>query len=167
MKLPLLPLFLLVVSLATPARGQDRPPSPCLPGETGVVVVVRDHQLALCERGRFVARYPVALGSGGVGKRRQGDAKTPLGVYPLGTPRASQSFGTFVPVGYPTPAQKKLGYTGFAVGIHGPPRGSTVTSPLNTAFDWTLGCIAVGSDAEMDAISAWLRRQRTAGVRIH
>jgi len=139
-------------------------PTPCHRGETAVLVRVSDHALELCQDGRSVARHKVALGSGGIGKRQQGDGKTPLGLYPLGAPRPSASFGTFVPVGYPTAQQHRLGFTGNSVGIHGPPRG--VGGALTTTIDWTAGCIAVGTDAEIAAISAWIRDRRVRTVRI-
>jgi len=111
-----------------------------------------------------VASHRVALGSGGLGKQKEGDGKTPLGRYGLGAPRQSQGYGIFVPVGYPTPAQQKLGFTGSAVGIHGPPRGAG--GALTTTVDWTAGCIAVGTDAEIEAISTWIRARHVKTVRI-
>src|SRR2546426_2950671 len=87
------------------------PAATCHPHESAVVVNATAHQLSLCEDGQAVARHRVALGAGGLGKRKQGDAKTPLGLYPLGAPRPSQLFGTFVPVGYPTGAQQQRGFT--------------------------------------------------------
>jgi len=127
-------------------------------------VRVSAHSLDLCQDGRSLGSHRVALGTGGTGKRVQGDGKTPLGLYPLGAPRPSPSFGTFVPVGYPTPAQHKLGFTGSAVGIHGPPRGWV--GALSTTIDWTAGCIALGTDAEIESISAWIRTRRVRAVRI-
>jgi len=134
----------------------------CTTHETAVVVDVSTRTLRLCERGKTQREFPVALGIGGLGKRQQGDHRTPLGVYPLGTPRPSSQYGTFIPVGYPTPQQIAMGFTGTAVGIHGPPRANANDGPRNTAVDWTWGCIAVGSDPEIQAIAAWLRgRPRT------
>jgi murein L,D-transpeptidase YafK len=163
MKTALLPLPLFLLGLA-PCGGQAR--SICRAGETAVVVNTEDHRLHLCQAGRPIAGYRVALGAGGTGKQREGDGKTPLGAYQLAPPRASASYGTFVHVGYPTPAQQRAGLTGSAVGIHGPPRGWSGGSALATAVDWTAGCIAVGSDAEIEAISAWLRRLQVRSVRI-
>jgi murein L,D-transpeptidase YafK len=138
---------------------------PCLAAETAVVVQVVERSLILCREGRSVGRYPVALGAGGVGKRRTGDNKTPLGRYPLGRPRASQSYDTFVPVGYPTAAQRRLGLSGNAIGIHGPPRGFDGAAAA-TATDWTAGCIAVGTDGEIRTIAAFVQRHRVTAVRI-
>jgi murein L,D-transpeptidase YafK len=152
-------LFALALALAFPTAT-----APCRPHETGVVVEVAAHALTLCDEGRTAARHRVALGSGGVGKRQRGDDRTPLGLYSLGAPRASQHFGTFVPVGYPTGSQRRMGFTGDSVGIHGPPRG--IAGALGTAIDWTAGCIAVGSDAEIESIAAFIRRRQARTVRI-
>jgi len=138
-------------------------PAPCRRGETAVLVRVADHALELCQDGRSIGHHKVALGSGGIGKRQQGDGKTPLGLYALGAPRPSVNYRTFVPVGYPTAQQSRLGFTGNSVGIHGPPRGS---GPFTTTSDWTAGCIAVGTDAEIERISAWIRDRRVRTVRI-
>ena len=155
-------LSLGLVFLARPLPAE--PARPCQPGETGVVVRTQARALELCQSGRSVASHPVALGFGGLGKRREGDGKTPLGRYGLGAPRPSQHYRTFVPVGYPTPAQQKEGFTGSAVGIHGPPRGGG--GALSTAIDWTAGCIAVGTDAEIESISTWIRSRSVKTVRI-
>lgn len=160
MKPLLLTLLLLSNAEATAAA------APCHLRETAVVVQAREHTLHLCQAGKSVARYAVALGSGGLGKRLMGDGKTPLGAYPLALPRASSSYGTFVHVGYPTPIQQKLGFTGNAIGIHGPPRGWLASTGALTSVDWTAGCIAVGTDAEIDAIAGWIRRLQVRSVRI-
>lgn len=176
---------MLVVALITFVRApsvpaSDDPPlthgrqarassSDCRPGETAVVVDTITHRLTLCELGRATAAFPVALGSGGTDKRRRGDNKTPLGVYALGAPRASQDFHLFVPVAYPTAAQARLGYTGSAIGLHGPPRrfagllAILVPIPLP---DWTAGCIAVRTDEEIDSIAAWLRARSNPHIRL-
>jgi murein L,D-transpeptidase YafK len=105
----------------------------------------------------------VALGSGGVGKARQGDKRTPLGSYPLGEPRASQKFGTFIPVAYPTPTQRKRGYTGGAVGVHGPP---TRVPWIGRLFDWTAGCVALASRAEIEEVADWARRAHPVAIHL-
>ena len=141
-------------------------PGPCPDGATEVVVDTRLRGLWLCESGRAVERFPVAIGRGGPGKRQQGDLRTPLGDYPLGSPRASRRYGLFIPVGYPTPDQRRLGYTGTAVGIHGPARPARWLGGLNTLWDWTAGCVVVGSDAEIERIAGWVASRAPARVRI-
>lgn len=142
-------------------------PSPCARVGAAVLVETGAHRLSLCQDGRASETFRVALGTGGVGKQREGDAKVPLGEYPLGTPRGSAQFGTFILVGYPTRAQRRAGFTGGAVGVHGPTRASRfLSSASNTDSDWTLGCIAVGSDAEIQRIAAWVREKRIARILI-
>jgi murein L,D-transpeptidase YafK len=149
-----------LVLLATAAK-----PGPCTALGAALLVETTPHTLSLCEDGRAAETFRVALGTGGVGKRRQGDAKVPLGAYPLGTPRGSALFGTFILVGYPTPSQRREGFTGGDVGVHGPPRASRLNgSEVNTSTDWTLGCIAVGSDAEIERVARWVRDKRIARV---
>jgi hypothetical protein len=139
------------------------PAATCPERGAAIVVETGQHRLWTCEDGRAAGEYAVALGSGGVGKTRQGDAKVPLGEYSLSPPRGSSQFHQFILIGYPTPTQRRSGYTGSAVGVHGPARGSEkLSASLNTSVDWTLGCIAVGSDDEIDRIAAWVNRR---GVR--
>jgi murein L,D-transpeptidase YafK len=158
-------LLLALASVASPARSE---PNPCQPNETAVVVQADDHRLHLCEAGRVARSFDVSLGAGGVGKQRQGDQKTPLGTYGLGAPRASRDYHLFVPVSYPTATQARQGFTGSAIGIHGPPRGFGGGLALVHAVvpDWTAGCIALGTNGEIDTIATWLRRQATRRLRV-
>jgi hypothetical protein len=45
------------------------------------------------------------------------------------------------------------------VGIHGPPRDWDLPYPVTT-FDWTLGCIATGTDAEVEAVAEFVRMRQ-------
>jgi len=149
-----------VLALAQAAAANDV----CAGRATLIVVQTKPHLLYLCEGGRTVTRMKVALGSGGLDKRRQGDAKVPLGGYSLAAPVASRQFHTFILIGYPTPAQRRAGFTGSAVGVHGPARG--YAGALSTSVDWTLGCIAVGTDGEIDEIAAWVKARRVNRIEI-
>jgi hypothetical protein len=154
----------LLALLAGGARGAVA--GPCARAGTFVAIDARARRLALCAGGAADETFAVAFGVGGLGKTREGDNRTPLGPYALGAPRASHLFGTFIPVGYPTAAQARLGFTGGAIGIHGPARAFQWAGRANTAVDWTAGCIAVGSDAEIARIAGWVRAHPGADVRI-
>lgn len=140
--------------------------APCVGVERPTVVVEATRgTLDLCRGGRSEGSFSVAFGVGGVGKRRRGDGKTPLGRYRLGTPRASVGgFHRFIPVGYPTAAQRRQGYTGSAIGIHGPHRATRWLGRAANLVDWTNGCVAVAEDAEIDAIEAWVRRRKAGWI---
>lgn len=132
-----------------------------------VVVEATRHTLDLCVAGRSEGSYAVAFGVSGVGKRKEGDGRTPLGRYRLSPPRASRSgFHRFIPIGYPTAAQRKQGYTGSAVGIHGPARALRWLGDAINAVDWTNGCVAVATDAEIEAIEAWVRRRKARWIEL-
>jgi len=156
--------LVLVLAAAVACEGRRRAPDRCAGEDRTIVVDTAEHELLLCEAGRTARTFDVALGRGGVGKRKEGDRRTPLGAYPLGEPRPSARFGTFVPIGYPTAEQAASGLTGSDVGIHGPRRTLAFLGGANVLLDWTLGCVAVGTDAEIEAIAAWVREQHAARV---
>jgi len=137
--------------------------NPCTSPEPQVVVIAKDHHLWLCDQGHAVAHYDVALGRSGTGKRAAGDRKTPLGTYPLGKARLSSRFGTFIPVAYPTASQRLQGFSGADVGIHGPDRRLRWAGRANTWFDWTAGCIALGTDENVRAVAWWVQT-RNPGI---
>ncbi len=137
--------------------------NPCQGEATSLVEWTRLHVLFLCQNGELVKSYDIALGRGGIYKTKEGDLKTPIGVYPVGAPTKSEQFGTFIPVGYPTPQEVEKGYTGDAIGIHGPDRRFRCAGFLNVAIDWTQGCQAVASDNQINEIAAWIRTRRKEG----
>src|SRR5512142_2256593 len=153
------------VALWGRASAGEPGPAPCPPSGDTIVVLTGARALWLCANGAPEARFPIALGRSGIGKRRRGDGRTPLGTYALGAPRPSARYGTFIPISYPTPGQAARGFTGGAVGIHGPPRGMDATRDYPvTELDWTLGCIATGTDEEVGAIADFVRARRPSVV---
>lgn len=143
-----------------PAPQEVTTPARCPPTGPAVAIFVRKRELWLCVDGEPAARYQVALGQQGSGKTRKGDNRTPLGTYTLGAPRASSRFGTFIPIAYPTAEQKALGLTGGDLGIHGPPRKLPEPDYPSTAYDWTQGCVATGTDAEIEAVAAFVKERQ-------
>lgn len=127
---------------------------------TAVVVETGAHTMSLCADGAEVKRYRVAIGSGGVAKKRVGWAQTPLGTYTLVAPRRSKQFHTFIGLVNPDPKR----FSAWAIGLHGPPRESKDEGDLNVASDWTWGCIAVASDALIDEVAAFVRERKVTRV---
>lgn len=138
------------------------PPEPCADKGTALYVDATHRTLWLCESGKAIEAMPVALGKGGLDKRVEGDAKVPLGAYALGSPRPSKSFHLFIPVGYPTPVQRRKGFSGGAIGVHGPLRA--YGGPISTGIDWTLGCIAVGTDEEIGRVADWIKTSKARRI---
>ena len=130
---------------------------PCIGKKTTLLADTEIQVIFLCKDGKSIGDYDFSMGRSGVNKRELGDKKTPLGKYPLGKPRTSDLFKVFIPVGYPTISQEKLGYTGADVGIHGPPRGLfRCTGFLNDSVNWTQGCLAVSSDTFVKEIGRFV-----------
>jgi murein L,D-transpeptidase YafK len=146
--------------------GLELPCGACPAKGRWVYVDVHTHRLSLCDASREVKSYRVALGRGGIDKTRSGDGRTPVGTYPLGTPRRSERFLLFLPVGYPTLAQRSSGSTGSAVGVHGPARAFRWAGAANIVIDWTQGCIALGSDDEINEVASWVRTEQVRQIRI-
>ena len=141
-------------------------PATCGSNDRRIVVLTSSRKLLLCDRERVAASFDVHLGRGGAGKTRQGDNKVPLGVYPLGRPRRSSRFWIFIPVGYPTPEQRKRGFTGQDVGVHGPHRMLRWLGPLTNSVSSTAGCVGLGSDEQIEAVAAWVRWLRIDRIEI-
>jgi murein L,D-transpeptidase YafK len=143
----------------------DEPgPRPCAGSDPHLVVDTGEHRLSLCQNGRPTATHAVRLGTGGVGKTSEGDGKVPLGEYALGRPRPSSKYGAFIEIGYPTDEQRLKGYTGTAVGVHGPDRRLTWLGLANNWFDTTDGCIGLATDPEMKRLSKWVTSSKAQRI---
>lgn len=139
-------------------------PHPCSDSKNYIDTDTQKSKLFLCSQKNIYKQYPVSFGTGGFGKTRRGDARTPLGTYTLGTPRASTRFITFIPIGYPNADQIKKGYTGSDVGLHGPMKTFESAKRLNTIVNWTDGCIAVGSKEEITEIANWVKKEKVSTI---
>ncbi len=134
----------------------------CPPKGAAIVVATGSHRMVLCAAGEVAHAYDVAIGSGGAVPiaQRIGWAVTPLGVFTLTPPRPSAQFHLFI--GLENPAPKR--FSAWAIGLHGPPRPSKDAGHSNVESDWTWGCIAVSSDAEIDEVAQWVKAQRATRV---
>ena len=156
MKTKYLLIIMVGISLIANAEVKPKPLDKTCLLENGIVVHGSARQLLVCEKKRPIYRFKIALGTNGLGKQKTGDRKTPIGLYILGQPRKSNKFGMFIPIQYPTLAQRMSGFTGTHVGIHGPHWQFRSKTELNTSRDWTQGCIALGSDQYIRTISQWI-----------
>ena len=102
-------------------------------------------------RPRLIADYYVTLGKNGIEKTRQGDQKTPLGVYHVtgNLPRSKLAdfygSGAF-PINYPNEWDRRLGRNGHGIWLHGVP--SDVYSRPPRASD---GCIVL-ANSDLDSV---------------
>ena len=107
-------------------------------------------------RARYVADYYVTLGKNGVDKIREGDQKTPIGVYHVtaNLPRSKLTdfygAGAF-PINYPNEWDKRRSRTGHGIWLHGVP--SDVYSRAPNASD---GCIVL-ANGDLEAVGKMLQ----------
>jgi len=122
-----------------------------------VVIGKIAHRLSLMNHGKPVRTYKVALGSQlNLPKERQGDGRTPEGLYIIDGRNASSAFHRALHISYPNVADRARATAGgFAPGgdimIHGIRNGLGWIGSLHRIFDWTKGCIAV-TDGEIEEI---------------
>lgn len=107
-------------------------------------------------RPRLIADYYVTLGKNGVEKTRQGDQKTPVGVYHVtaNLPRKKLTdfygAGAF-PINYPNEWDKRQGRNGHGIWLHGVP--SDVYARPPRASD---GCIVL-ANPDLESVSRYVQ----------
>ena len=95
---------------------------------------------------QYVADYYVSVGRNGIEKERQGDQRTPLGVYQVTSSVAREKLIDFYgpgafPINYPNEWDKRNAKTGSGIWIHGTP--STTYSRPPRASD---GCVVLTNE---------------------
>ena len=110
------------------------------------------------EKGRpqFVTDYYVTLGKRGIDKTREGDQKTPIGVYHVTANLPRKKLADFYgsgafPINYPNEWDKRHGRNGHGIWLHGTPSDTYARPPR--ASD---GCIVL-SNVDLDFLSAELQ----------
>jgi murein L,D-transpeptidase YafK len=107
-------------------------------------------------RPQFIADYYVTLGKNGVEKTREGDQKTPIGVYHVTGNLPRQKLTDFYgagafPINYPNAWDKRLGRNGYGIWLHGTPSDTYSRPPR--ASD---GCLVL-ANADLEAVAPRLQ----------
>lgn len=143
--------------LTDPARAE--PPALLPKAEQADLVVIEkaERRLTLYRGGAVIERFPIVLGFAPEGdKTREGDGRTPEGIYRIDRRNDRSSFHLSLGINYPRPDQRAAARAegrnpGGDIFIHGQPNGYRGPT-LN--YDWTAGCAAV-SNADIRRI--WQR----------
>jgi murein L,D-transpeptidase YafK len=143
----ILAIFGLVTSLH--AAGQALPPGTV----ADRVVIEKSARTLTLYRGRDPLKaYKVALGTNATGpKEREGDGRTPEGMYIIDSRKHDSAFHRALHISYPNSQDRqrarKLGVApGGAIMIHGLPNGMGMIGRAHLLRDWTRGCIAVTNE---------------------
>jgi murein L,D-transpeptidase YafK len=122
-----------------------------------VLVLKSERTLQLLSHGKVLKIYKVALGGQPVGaKTRQGDHRTPEGIYVLDHRNSRSQFYKSIHISYPNAADRERSAkahvpTGGDVFLHGLPNGYGFVGKEHRLRDWTDGCVAA-TDEEIDEI---------------
>ena len=124
-----------------------------------VLVEKGKRQLHLLKNGMPFRTFRIALGFAPEGdKEREGDQKTPEGIYMLDARNPDSDFFLSIHISYPNErdraeARSRGDDPGGAIMIHGQPNAPTFSQAYYAREDWTNGCIAVSNS---DMIDIWL-----------
>jgi len=137
----------------------ERPPEGALPKEFIAIPPSTRHAIAvdasrsrlyLFENGpdglKLVEDHYVSVGRLGVGKKEQGDQRTPLGVYFVTSRLDAAQLQNFygagaLPLNYPNEYDRRLGKTGNGIWLHGVPPQNFARSPQSTD-----GCVVLANE---------------------
>ena len=124
-----------------------------------VVVEKSKRKLHLVKDGEFFRTFDIALGMFPIGdKNKEGDQRTPEGVYQLDMRNPDSDFFLSIHISYPDGADRRAARAnglepGGQIMIHGQPNEPTYSEAYYAKEDWTNGCIALSNS---DMIDIWL-----------
>jgi murein L,D-transpeptidase YafK len=132
---------------------------PLPPGTTidWIVVEKAARKLSVFRDGRQLKTYRVALGRSPIGpKEKEGDMKTPEGIYKIDGRNAQSSYHLALHISYPSNddnarAAERGVSAGLDIMIHGIPNGRGWIGAFHRWTDWTAGCIAL-TDEEIEEL---------------
>jgi murein L,D-transpeptidase YafK len=125
-----------------------------------IVIEKGARRLYLLRGDDVIVEYPVRLGLNPFGhKQREGDFRTPEGVYHLSRRNPRSEFFLSVEVSYPNEADRSRARQagvrpGGLIMIHGQPNVPRKSPDYYANNDWTDGCIAVSNS---DMVDIWQR----------
>jgi len=138
-------------------RYLDAPPVDYLPGPVLQLAPSQSHVILVdtgrsrlfvfenhAGRPRYVTDFYISLGKNGVEKQREGDQKTPIGVYTVVSAKEKlpDFYGTHAfPISYPNEWDKRNGRNGHGIWLHGTPSETYSRPPFATD-----GCVVLTND---------------------
>lgn len=140
-----------------------------MPKADFVLVVKSKKRLYLKRDNKIIKTYQVVFGANPEGhKMKEGDERTPEGIYFLDYKLKKSAFYKAIHISYPNATDirraKKMGVNpGGSIMIHGQPNDCYWPPFVTQYFNWTDGCIAV-SNYDMDEI--WQSVEEGTPIRI-
>ncbi|MEL6441648.1 MAG: L,D-transpeptidase [Cyanobacteria bacterium J06621_8] len=143
--------------------------------QTAIKVEKSQYKLTLYYRGTAIKSYPIVLGGNPVeDKLKEGDSKTPEGIFKIRDLYPHASWSKFIWIDYPNEeswrkhlAAKQAGQIssfsriGGEIGIHGVPNNRNYLIDNNS--NWTLGCVSL-KNQDVDEIYTAVRVGTTVEI---
>jgi murein L,D-transpeptidase YafK len=145
-------LFILFCLSLTANAHATATPTKATPSIDKVLVVKSERRLHLISRGETLKSYRVSLGKQANGaKRREGDLRTPEGLYWIDWRKTSEKYQLSLHISYPNArdqayAREQGVPPGGMIMIHGTPLDEEYPEWFFHTLDWTEGCIALKND---------------------
>jgi murein L,D-transpeptidase YafK len=117
-----------------------------------ILIEKNARRLTLFYKDKAIKTYKIALGGNPKGpKEREGDNKTPEGVYVIDSRKTNSHYHLALHISYPNEKDKErakeLGVSpGGDIMIHGIRNGLGWIGGFHTWINWTKGCVAVRND---------------------
>lgn len=155
-------LALVAVALIGTFAWANWPTAHALPPGTvanRILVEKSQRKLTLLRDATVLKEYSISLGLAPVGaKEREGDQKTPEGIYRITEHKLDSSFYRALRVSYPEERDieraKKAGVPpGSDIMVHGMKNGLGLIGRFHRFSDWTAGCVAL-TNSEIEEILA-------------
>ena len=118
-----------------------------------LVVYKSERKLEFWANHNLIKTYKISLGRNPIGpKEKQGDGKTPEGLYFISDKNPNSRFHLNLGISYPNEEdRKKSKNPGGDIKIHGLKNGNSWIGKFQRLFDWTDGCVAV-TNAEIEEL---------------
>ncbi|HLF10093.1 MAG TPA: L,D-transpeptidase family protein [Gammaproteobacteria bacterium] len=134
-----------------------------------LLVVKSERKLHLLKAGRVLRTFDISLGLVPVGpKQREGDFRTPEGIYQLEARNSDSDYFLSIKISYPNADDRARARTqgvdpGSQIMIHGLPNEPRYDVRRYQGLDWTDGCIAVSNS---DMVDIWLMTREPTLIEI-
>ncbi len=134
-----------------------------------LLVVKSERKLYLLREGEVLRSFDVALGLIPEGaKKREGDFRTPEGIYQLSARNPNSDYFLSIQISYPDAqdvarARAANVNPGGQIMIHGLPNEPKYSESRYQTWDWTDGCIAVSNS---DMVDIWLMTDEETPIEI-
>ncbi len=134
-----------------------------------VLVRKSERKLYLYREGRVLREFDISLGLSPEGpKEREGDFRTPEGLYYLDLRNPDSSFFLSIRISYPNKSDiqraRSAGYQpGSFIMVHGLPNDLNRPVSFYESEDWTDGCIALRND---DMVEFWFLTEQDTPIEI-